>query len=231
MPEAKPNVLFRGLRRMVLTFLVLALLLFAPAGSFRFWPAWAYILIMAVFWTFFSVDLYRRSPDLVERRLQAKEPEHKQKLILKIFSVFLYAGFILCGLDFRFGWSPQWITRVPLGLMVAGQFGVIAGYLLVYWVMRTNAFAASIIRVEAGQRVIDTGPYALVRHPMYTGMALTALSTPLALGSYVAVPIFAMIVPVLICRLQHEEKTLCRDLSGYTDYCIRTPFRLILWIW
>src|SRR5215470_18123997 len=108
MPEAKPNVLFRVLRRMVLTFLVLALLLFAPAGSFRFWPAWAYILMMAVFWTFFSVDLYRRSPDLVERRLQAKETEHKQKLILKIFSVFLYAGFILCGLDFRFGWSPQW---------------------------------------------------------------------------------------------------------------------------
>ena len=231
MPGSKPNVLFRGLRRMLLTLVVLAVLLFAPAGSLRFWPAWTYIALMAACWIFFFVDLYHRSPDLIERRLQAKEPERMQKLILKIFSVFLYAGFILCGLDFRFGWSRRWIVPVPLGLIVAGQLGAVAGYLFVYWVMRTNAFAASVIRVEREQRVIDTGPYALIRHPMYTGMALTALSTPLALGSYIALPAFAMIVPVLIYRLVHEEQTLCRDLSGYPEYCVRTPFRLVPRVW
>ncbi len=186
---------------------------------------------MAAFWTFFFFDLYHRSPDLLERRLQAREPERVQKVILKVFSVFLYAGFILCGVDFRFGWSSGWIAAVPLGVVVAGQKGVVAGYLFVYWVMRTNAFAASVIRVEAEQRVIDTGPYALVRHPMYAGMVLTALSTPLALGSYIALPAFAMIVPVLIYRLMHEEKTLCRELSGYTEYCARIPFRLVPRVW
>ena len=231
MPQTKPNVLLRGLRRIVLTLVVLAVMLFAPAGSLRFWPAWTYLALIAAFWTFFFFDLYHRSPDLLERRLQAKEPERVQKLILKVFSVFLYAGFILCGLDFRFGWSRAWIGRIPLALIVVGQLGAVAGYLFVYWVMRTNAFAASVIRVEAEQRVIDTGPYALIRHPMYTGMALTALSTPFALGSYIAFPLFAMIVPVLIYRLIHEEKTLCRDLSGYTEYCARIPFRLVPRVW
>ncbi len=224
-------MLVRGIRRIILTLLVLALMLFGSAGSLRFWPAWAYLILMAVFWAFFSVNLYRRSPDLIERRLQAKEPERIQKLILKIFSLVLYAGFVLCGLDFRFGRSRPWLARVPFGFVIAGQFGVVAGYLLVYWVMRTNVFAASVIRVESEQRVIEGGPYALVRHPMYTGMVLTALSTPFALGSYLAVPVFALIVPVLVYRLIHEEKTLRQSLHGYVEYCQRTVFRLVPGLW
>jgi protein-S-isoprenylcysteine O-methyltransferase Ste14 len=101
----------------------------------------------------------------------------------------------------------------------------------VFWVMKTDSFAASVIQVEAEQRVIQTGPYALVRHPMYTGIAVTMLATPLALGSYVALPAFALIIPVLIYRLIHEEGMLRRDLQGYAEYCDRTPFRLIPRVW
>ena len=97
--------------------------------------------------------------------------------------------------------------------------------------MKTNGFAGSTIRVEAEQKVIHGGPYALVRHPMYFGMAVTALGAPLALGSYVAMPMFALLVPVLVYRLIHEEKTLRRDLPGYAEYCERTWFRLVPWVW
>jgi protein-S-isoprenylcysteine O-methyltransferase Ste14 len=143
----------------------------------------------------------------------------------------LYLGFIVAGLDFRFGWSRVRFGAVPTAIIAAGQLGAAAGYWLVFWVMKANSFAGSTIQVENGQAVIQSGPYALVRHPMYLGMVVTALATPFALGSYVAVPLFAMIVPALILRLIHEEKTLHRDLGGYATYCERTRFRLVPWVW
>jgi protein-S-isoprenylcysteine O-methyltransferase Ste14 len=168
---------------------------------------------------------------LLARRLQSKEKDPRQKWLLRVFGLVFYFGFVLASLDFRRGWSRAWLGEMPVALVIAGQLGVVAGYWLVFWVMKTNSFAASVIQVEAEQRVIQTGPYALVRHPMYTGFALTILATPLALGSYVTLPAFALIIPVLIYRLIHEERMLSRDLGGYAEYCDRTPFRLIPGVW
>jgi protein-S-isoprenylcysteine O-methyltransferase Ste14 len=206
-------------------------MLFLPAGSLSFWQGWLFLILMAVFWALFFINLLKHDPQLLERRLQKKETEPEQRLFQKLSTVITFPAFILTGLDFRFGWSRQWLGPVPLALVAAGQVVAVAGYCFVFWVMKTNTFASTTIQVEAGQSVIHTGPYALVRHPMYFGMAAMALGSPLALGSYVAVPVFALLVPVLIYRLIHEERVLRRDLPGYSEYCERTRRRLVPFVW
>jgi len=227
--SSKPRSLaFRGVRRMGITVLVLAFLLFVPAGTLHFWEAWVYLGLQAGFWAYFFLYFLKHDPELSERRLQSKESEPQQKLAVRLFSAVLWVGFILIGLDHRLQWSHP---RPSLAGIVTAQVLVVAGYWIVFWVMKTNTFAASVIRVESGHRVIDTGPYGWVRHPMYTGMAVTALATPIALGSYVALPVFALMIPVLGYRLIHEERLLCRDLAGYSEYCGRTRYRLVPGIW
>lgn len=206
-------------------------MLFVPAGTLRFWPGLAFLLLIVGFWTIFFLYFLKNDPHLLERRMQSKEKQPEQKWALRFFSLILYCGFIASGLDFRWGWSQGWIGEVPLTVVVAGQLIAAAGYWFVFWVMRTNSFAASTIQVESEQRVIDAGPYAVIRHPMYSGMIVMTLGTPLALGSYVALPIFALITPTLMFRLTHEERLLRRDLPGYADYCDRVRFRLVPGMW
>lgn len=221
----------RAVRRLGMTLVGPGAILFLAAGSVRFWQGGLFLALMTGFWIFFFVDLLQHDPQLLEQRLQSEETQPEQRLIHIMMSTILCAAFILAGLDFRFGWSREWLGPVPVALVLAAQAVVVAGYWLVFWVMKTNSFAGSTIRVEAQQKVIHGGPYALVRHPMYLGMVVTALGAPLALGSYVALPAFALFVPVLIYRLIHEERTLRRDLPGYAEYCGRTGFRLVPWVW
>jgi len=220
----------RATRHLVKTFAVLTGLLFVPAGTWRFWQAWLYIGLMFGFWTYFFVDLLKSDPQLLERRMQRRETEPQQKLLMRLVSLILFLAFMLAGVDFRFGWSRA-LGSVPVALVLAGQVIVVAGYWLVFWTMKVNSFASSIIQVEAQQTVIDRGPYAWVRHPMYLGMALTALALPLALGSYIALPLFALLPLLLVYRLVHEERTLCRDLAGYAEYCQHARYRLLPWVW
>jgi protein-S-isoprenylcysteine O-methyltransferase Ste14 len=221
----------RAVRRLGTTLVVLGTMLFLAAGSFRFWQGWLFLALMTGFWIFFFIDLLKHDPQLLERRLQSEERQPEQRLIQRMMSTIMCAAFILAGLDFRFGWSREWLGPVPIALVLAAQAIVVAGYWLVFWVMKTNSFAGSTIQVEPEQEVIHGGPYALVRHPMYFGMAVTALGAPLALGSYVALPVFALLIPVLVYRLIHEERTLRRELPGYAEYCERTGFRLVPWVW
>lgn len=219
----------RSIRRFLMTLLVLAWLLFLPARSWRFWQAWWFLGLTAGFWTFFFIYFLKHDPQLLERRLQRHEADPEQRRFQKLFSLILFLALLVAGLDFRFGWSRSFAS-VPLAVVVAGQIATVAGYWLIFWVMKTNSFAASTIQVEAGQSVIQNGPYAVVRQPMYVGMAITALGMPLALGSYVALPLFALHVPLLMYRLVHEERTLCRDLPGYVEYCQLTRNRLVPWL-
>ncbi|HLZ40244.1 MAG TPA: isoprenylcysteine carboxylmethyltransferase family protein [Candidatus Sulfotelmatobacter sp.] len=227
---AEMSLTARGTRQLVKTFVVLTGLLFVPAGTWRFWQGWLYIGLMFGFWTYFFVDLLKSDPQLLERRMQRRETEPQQRLLLRLVSLILFLAFMLAGVDFRFGWSRA-LGSVPVALVLAGQVIVVAGYWLVFWTMKVNSFASSIIQVEAQQTVIDRGPYAWVRHPMYLGMALSALALPLALGSYIALPLFALLPLLLGYRLVHEERTLCRDLAGYAEYCQRVRYRLLPWVW
>jgi len=216
---------------MCLTLFGLAAMLFLSAGSLRFWQASVFLVLQAAFWTYFFLDFLKNDPQLLERRLKSKETEPEQKLFQRLFALILNSAVILAGLDFRFGWTRRWVGDVPVAVVIAGQTMAVAGYWLVFWVMKTNTFASSIIQVENQRTVIRSGPYEVVRHPMYTGMVVTVIGIPLALGSYVTLPVFALLVPLLAYRLIHEERMLRRDLSGYAEYCEHTRFRLVPRVW
>jgi len=201
--------------------------LFIPAGSLRFWEGWVFIAELVAASLFMSIYFYRHDPGLLQRRLDTKEKENTQRIFRKLFAPLWGCGLILSGFNYRFGWSEKALGRMPLWLIVLGQALVLAAYWLVFQVMKTNSFASSVIRVEAGQKVISTGPYRLVRHPMYSAIVVLLLATPLALGSYAAVPLFVTLVPLLVFRLLHEEKLLRQNLPGYAEYCLRTRFRLV----
>lgn len=208
-----------------------AAMLFLPAGSLRYWQGWMFLVET---WGFlFPAVLYlaKHDPQLLERRLRMKEKEREQQLFRVVASLIYFPAFLLPGLDFRFGWSRAWLDPVPLGVVLVAQAVTLAGYGLAFWVMRVNAYASRTIQVEPGQEVVSSGPYALVRHPMYAGMVLIMLATPLVLGSYVAFPVFALMVPLLAYRLINEERVLRRDLAGYAEYCERVRFRLLPGVW
>jgi protein-S-isoprenylcysteine O-methyltransferase Ste14 len=202
-------------------------LLFLPAGSLQFWKGWIFIAMLAGSGLFMTVYFLRHDRGLLERRLATREKESPQRVFRRLLIPLWMSGVALCGFDYRFGWSGAFLGRVPLWLVLTAQALVLAAYFLVFQVMKTNSFASSVIQVEASQEVISTGPYRLVRHPMYSGFSLLFLATPLALGSYLAVPLFVLLIPLLFFRLVNEEKLLRQSLPGYAEYCKRTRFRLV----
>jgi protein-S-isoprenylcysteine O-methyltransferase Ste14 len=211
--------------------LLLPALLFIPAGSLKFWRGWAFMAVALTTGVLGTVYFYKRDPKFIERRLLFREKVSEQKLIMRFGRLVFLSSFLLPGLDYRLGWSRQYLGPVPPWLTLLSLALILGSYLFIIWVFQANRFAASIIRVEAGQAVISTGPYRMVRHPMYFGVLVLWLFVPLALGSYFASPAFALVIPVLVFRLLNEEKVLRRDLPGYDEYCRHTPFRLIPFLW
>jgi len=217
--------------RIVIGMFVIAIVLFLPAGTLRFWQGWAYLAVWFIPGLVFSLYFHKRDPALVERRLQSKEKEKEQKVVMGVVYMVFSLAYLIPGLDFRFGWSYRRTGPVPLWLEITSLAIVLASYLMTIWVMDVNRYAARTIRVETGQKVVSTGPYKWVRHPMYLGVLMMMLFTPLALGSYVALPVFALVLPALMFRLVNEEKVLRRDLPGYAEYCEGTRYRLIPYLW
>jgi len=212
--------------RVLNALVVMGAMLFIPAGTLKFWQGWAYLIMFFVPGLLAFVYFYKHDPELVERRLRFKEKVREQKQIMTFVYVIWLIAFLLPGIDHRFGWS-----RLPLYLMLASQVVVFCGYLLTLWVVKVNRFAARTIQVEPGQKVVSTGPYGIVRHPMYLGVCATLLFTPLALGSYFALPAFVLLIPLVVLRLLNEEKVLRQELPGYSEYCLNTRFRLVPFLW
>lgn len=208
---------------------VMALLLFVPAGTLHYWQAWVYLAIFAGVSALTTLDLIRKDPALLERRMRGgptAEKQPTQKVIMLGMSIGFIALLVVPALDHRFGWSA-----VPLGGVVAGDLLVALGFYLIFLVYRENTFTSATIEVAENQKVISTGPYARVRHPMYASAILYLLGTPLALGSYWGlVPVVAM-MPFLVWRILAEERFLARNLAGYTDYQKRVHHRLVPFVW
>lgn len=158
--------------------------------------------------------------------MKYKEKEAQQKTIVKIANTFFFLGFLIPGLDYRFGWST-----VPLWLTILSNVIMLSGYFLIFLAFKENSFAGRTVEIFEGQRVIDTGPYAVVRHPMYAGMIPMFLFMPLALGSFWALLSFIPVCIIIILRTLNEEKVLTRDLVGYSAYCQKVRYRLIPFIW
>jgi protein-S-isoprenylcysteine O-methyltransferase Ste14 len=216
----------RLILRSLIAVIFVAVFLFIPAGSLRYWQGWVFMAILFLPMPITSVYFLKRDPQLIERRLRTEEKISEQKTIIRWAQLVAFGSLLIPGLDYRFGWSS-----VPFWLMILSQLFVFAGYLVTLWVMKENSFASRTVQVEEGQRVISTGPYRLVRHPMYFGAVLMLLFMSPALGSWWALPGFLLAIPLIVLRLLNEEKMLCRDLPGYSDYCLRTRSRLLPLLW
>ena len=199
---------------------------FLPAGTLDYWQAWAYLGVVIVPMLFVLVYLLRRDPELLARRLQMRERERTQKGVIGLSMIFLLVAFIMPGLDRRWGWSvmPWWVV-------VAADLLVLLGYAIIFRVFRENQFTSRTIQVEHGQQVIRTGPYAVVRHPMYVGVLVFYLASPIALGSWWAFLPALTFIPILVVRILNEEQVLERDLPGYREYKQKTKYRLLPGIW
>lgn len=205
--------------------LLMSVILFSSAGTLYYWQAWVYLTIFLTASSFLTVYLIKTNPSLLKRRLHAgptAEKEKSQKVIMSFISIEFIIFLLVPGLDFRFAWST-----VPFYLIVSGNLLVIAGFYIIFLVYKANAYSSATIEVAKGQTVVSTGPYALVRHPMYTGVLVLLLGTPLALGSYWSLLVTVAMIPFLIWRLIDEEKFLAKHLRGYIDYQKKVIWRLI----
>jgi len=221
----------RLILRLSLGLPIVAAILFIPAGTWRFWQGWTFLAVISSLPSFAFFYFYKHDRLLLERRLRGKEKLSEQKRLIQLLKPAFFVVFLLPGFDYRLGWSRSLWGAVPPPLSLTADALVLAGYLLVFWTLKVNSFASRTIEVEAGQQVISSGPYALVRHPLYSGSLLMCLCVPLALGSYVTWPAFALLVPFYLYRLLHEEKFLRHELPGYSEYCLRTRFRLVPYVW
>jgi len=207
----------------------MALLLFLPARTVHYWQAWLYLLVFTGSSVLLTLYLMRKDPALLRRRLSGgptAETEPTQKLIMLFASIGFIALLVVPALDRCFGWSD-----VPTYVALIGDILVAVGFYCIFLVYRENTFTSATIELAQDHRVISTGPYAIVRHPMYASGSLFLLGTPLALGSYWGLAPFAATMPFLIWRLVDEERFLAQRLPGYTDYQKQVPYRLIPRVW
>ena len=214
------------LSRYLMAFFVLAAMFFIPAGTLAYWEAWLYLAILFIPMFFVGLWLLKNDPELLERRMRFREKETTQKRVINFSLIWFLLAFVLPGFDYRFGWS-----NVPLWVVLAAALLVLLGYFMVFWVFRENSYASRVIEVAQGQQVIDTGPYAFVRHPMYAGSIVLYVFSPLALGSWWAMISALPIIPLLIVRILNEEEILLRDLPGYAAYRQKVRFRLLPGVW
>jgi protein-S-isoprenylcysteine O-methyltransferase Ste14 len=204
-------------------------LIFVAAGTWDYWQGWVFLAVFAASTTGFTIYLAIKDKPLLERRLKAgpwHEQERSQQVIVSLVFLAFFAFIVLPVLDYRHGFS-----RVPAWVTVVGDAMILCSFLAIFWVIKANSWAASNIRVEANQRVVDTGPYAYVRHPMYAGAIWLFVGIPLALGSWWSVALLVPFLPVLLWRLLDEERILARDLPGYSEYMRRVKYRLVPQLW
>lgn len=211
-------------RGLIFVSIAMALVLFATAGTIEYWHGWIYLGIYAVSSVLITLYLMKYDPALLERRIKAGPSAEKgaQKYISGFAFLAYVISFILPAIDYRLHWS-----HMPSSVVLFGDVLTALAFYIVFVVFRENTFAAATVSLAADQKVISTGPYAIVRHPMYSGVTILFIATPLALGSYFGLLVFLVALPVFIWRLIDEEKFLREHLNGYAEYCTHVRWRLM----
>jgi protein-S-isoprenylcysteine O-methyltransferase Ste14 len=218
------------IRKMIVRFsfvpLFIGLCTLLPAGTFNYWQVYLYFSVLVIPMIFVLIYFFKRDPKFLERRTKGTEKVKEQKLIQLINLPVFMAAFIIPGLDRRFGWSD-----IPPEVIIATDAVILGGYLIIFMVFRENSYASRIVEIGKGHKVITTGLYSVVRHPMYLGVLIMYLPTPLALGSYWGLIPMALLPAALVFRILNEEKVLSENLEGYKEYCLKTKYRLLPYIW
>ena len=220
------KLLIEALTKFTCGLFTVGLLLFLPAGTIAYTYGWLFMGLLFVPMLIAGFVMLAKTPDFLRKRLDAKEKQGTQKGVVALSGLMFIAGFVVAGLDFRFGWSkmPDWVV-------IAASVLFLAAYGLYAEVMRENAYLSRTIKVEEGQKVVDTGLYGIVRHPMYMATVLLFLMIPLVLGSWYALIAFAFYPAIIIVRLKDEEELLTKELPGYAEYKQKVKYRILPFIW
>lgn len=205
---------------------MVALMVFLPAGSFDYWNGWVFMGILFIPMFIAGIILMIKNPQLLKSRLNAKENESEQKMVILLSGIMFLVGFVLCGLNYRFSWIvlPKWV-------IVGATILFLIAYILYAEVLRENTYLSRTIEVQEGQKVVDTGLYGIVRHPMYSVTTLLFLAMPLVLGSIISFLIFLVYPFILAKRIRNEEKVLEEHLAGYKEYKQKVKYKLIPFVW
>lgn len=220
------KLFFRAISRFFAGVLLVGALLFVPAGTFAYPQAWLLLGILFIPMFIAGLVMMKKNPELLKKRLSAKEQEDEQKTVILLSGIMFLAAFILAGLSFRFGW-----LMLPRAVSIAGAVLFLLAYALYAEVLRENTYLSRTIEVQKDQRVIDTGLYGIVRHPMYMATVLLFSAMPLVLGSLISFFIMLCYVPIIAKRIRNEEQVLSEGLPGYDAYMRKVKYRLIPFIW
>ena len=220
------KLFFQALGKFFAGLIVVSALLFVPAGTLKWSAAWLFLGILFVPMFAAGIVMMIRNPALLEKRLSAKEEQKEQKTVILLSGLMFLSAFVAAGLNYRFGWVPlpDWVSWAAAGLFLAA-------YLLYAEVLRENVFLSRTIEVQENQKVVDTGLYGVVRHPMYSATLLLFLSMGLVLGSVISFVILLCYIPIIVKRIRNEEKVLLDGLQGYSEYRKKVKYRLIPFIW
>ncbi len=219
------KLFFQAILKFLLGFVLVGILIFLP-GGFDYPCGWLLMAILFVPMLFAGIVMMVKCPELLRKRLSAKEKQGEQQLVVRLSGLMFVLGFVAAGLDHRFGWLP-----IPMWISIAAALLFLLAYILYAEVLRENAYLSRTIEVQEGQKVIDTGLYGIVRHPMYMATLILFLSIPLVLGSVISLVFFLAYPAIIIMRLKNEEKILEQGLEGYAEYKKRVKYRLIPFIW
>lgn len=222
----KSNLLFQSLAKFFLGVILMGVLVFLPAGSLQYWQGWLLMGILFVPMFVAGLVMMVKNPELLRKRLNAKEQEKEQKTVVALSGLLFLVAFVVAGLNWRFQWVvlPNWAVWVAAGIFIVC-------YLLYAEVLRENTYLSRTIEVQEHQKVIDTGLYGIVRHPMYMATTLLFLMMPLVLASPISFAVMLLYIPLIAKRIRNEEKVLEQGLEGYVDYKKRVKYRILPFIW
>ena len=222
----KNNLFLQALKKIIAGFVAIGVLLFLPAGTLHYWNAWLFVAVLFVPMIFLGIVMLFKSPKLLEKRLDAKEKVNEQKWVVALSGIMFVAAFVVAGLNFRYSWHS-----LPDYVIWSGTVIFLLSYLMYAEVMRENAFLSRTIEIQENQKVIDTGLYGVVRHPMYSATLLMFLSIPLILGSIISFAIMLAYIPIIAVRMNNEEKVLEEGLKGYREYRQKVRYKVIPFVW
>ena len=226
MKQGNIHLLWQAGSRYLVGVLLVAALLFLPAGTLHYRNAWLFLALLFLPMLVLGLVLWLKAPGLLEKRLKSKEERSEQKQGVGVSALMFIGGFVIAGLDHRFQWS-----KMPLWLAAAASVLLLLAYGLYAEVMRENAYLSRTVEIQEGQKLIDTGLYGIVRHPMYVATTLLFLAIPLVLGSWVAFLLFLLYPVLMVKRIRNEEEVLAQGLDGYKEYQKRVKYRMIPLIW